>query len=229
MDTKTGSRWDVVVTATLVVCAVVTTGLVIHRELLQRVPPSSERPEPIFLEYWKSYLGKGYRLGPSDASVNIIEFADFECPACARFHKDLKTLRTKYPSQISITYIHYPLPAHRFAESAAIAAECAGDQGRFEELHDQLFEQQSQIGLKSWHDFAAEAGTPDLSVFESCMREKVPLSRVMEGRQLGDEVDITGTPTVVVNGWLFFRPPSGKELQKMIESILGKKSPVNGD
>ena len=181
-------KLDTVITVTLVVCALVTTGILIHRELFSSSARSARPAEqkPVLIAHWRDDLGKGTRLGPAEAPVQLLEFADFECPYCAGFHKDVKELRVRYPTQVTLTYVHFPLPGHRFALPAARVAECAGDQGRFEAMYDLLFDQQDQFGLKAWSEFATEAGVPDDATFETCIKRIDPIRRVVEGEQLGE-------------------------------------------
>jgi protein-disulfide isomerase len=185
--------------------------------------------EPVFIENWKSHLGTGVRLGPSNAPVQVIEFGDFECPFCATFHGRLKALRGLYPTKVAVSYVHYPLPSHRFAEPAARAAECAGEHGFFESMHDLFFEQQNTLGLKTWDEFATEARVPDLVAFASCMQDLDPVPRVTPGWQLGEQLDIQGTPTLIINGWKLTRPPTAEELDRMVRAVLAGKNPVAGD
>jgi protein-disulfide isomerase len=116
--------------------------------------------------------------------VRLLEFADFECPFCAQFNAALKALRERYPKQVALTYIHFPLPIHRFAEPAARASECADEQGRFEAMHDRLFEQQNLFGLKAWSDFADDAGVSNREAFENRIQGKLPITRITEGQRL---------------------------------------------
>jgi protein-disulfide isomerase len=224
-------KWDGVLTAALVVCALTTTGLVVHREFFTRSagPASQPQQKPVFIKDWKSVLEQGVLLGPSNAAIQLIEFSDFECPSCASFHKTLKTLRERFPAQVSLTYVHFPLPMHRFAQPAARVAECAGEQGRFESMHDQLFEQQASLGLKPWSDYAKEAAVPDLPAFEVCIKSTAPMPRVEAGQKLAAKLDVQGTPTIVINGWLLPQPPATEELDRMVKAVLAGKSPVSAD
>ncbi len=125
---------DTAITATLVLCALVTTGLVIRREFGLSAPiPGHMEQKPIFVEDWRAHLAKGVRLGPLDAPVQLIEFADFECPFCASFAKTLKVLFEHHPNKVTLTFIHFPLPMHRFALPAARVTP-----GRFERMHGAL-------------------------------------------------------------------------------------------
>ena len=222
------STLDAVLTTTLVGCALATTGVVIYREFI--APPTShgEQAEQraVFVDSWRSLLAQGAQVGPTEAPVHIIEFSDYECPFCANFHKTLKVLRDRYPKEVAITYIHFPLPTHRFAEPAVRVAECAGEQGRFEAVHDRLFNQQNQLGIKPWREFAIESGVPDSAAFDLCIRSVVPLQRVTQGRQSADQLGIRGTPTVIMNGWKLSHPPDVEELDAMVKEILAGRSPV---
>jgi protein-disulfide isomerase len=218
---------DAVITATLVLCALVTTGLVVRREFFAPAPPPAQAEQkPLFIKNWRTDLSRGVHMGSEQASVQFLEFADFECPFCASFHKDLKALGTRYPNKVALTFVYFPLPMHRFAEPAARVAECAGDQGRFEAMYDLLFEQQDKFGLKPWSEFASEAGVTDSAAFEACINRTEAIPRVAEGKALGNQLDIQGTPTVVINGWKLGRPPTLDEMDHMVKAILAGKSPV---
>ncbi|MGA9553611.1 MAG: thioredoxin domain-containing protein, partial [Candidatus Sulfotelmatobacter sp.] len=85
-------------------------------------------------------VGSAPRLGPETAPVQIIEFADYECPYCQKVNEDLLRLRDQFGSFVSIVFKDFPLPMHPLAAKAAEAARCAGAQGKFWEFHDSLFE-----------------------------------------------------------------------------------------
>jgi protein-disulfide isomerase len=219
---------DTVITTTLILCALVTTGLVVRREFFAKPPASAAARDekPVLVDNWRNHLTKGTLMGPADAPVQLIEFADFECPFCANYAKVLKTIMERYPQQVALTYVHYPLPNHRFAEPAARVVECAGVQGRFEAMHEVLFQHQREFGLKPWSDFAAAAGIADSVAFETCIQSKDPLPEVEAGKHLGQELNVQGTPTLLVNGWKLGRPPKADELDRMVKAVLDGKSPV---
>jgi protein-disulfide isomerase len=219
---------DTVVTVTLVVCALITTGVVLRREFFVRpVANALSEQKPIYIKDWRSHFAKGVRMGSEDARVQLVEFADFECPFCGTFHKNLKTLRERFPTQVALTFVHYPLPMHRFAIPAARVAECANDQGRLEAMYDQLFEGQDQFGLKPWDDYATAAGVPDIAAFDACIKKTDPIPRVEEGKALGAKLDVQGTPTIIINGWKLGKPPTESELDQMVQRVLAGKHPVD--
>jgi protein-disulfide isomerase len=174
-------RFDIVVTATLLICALVTTGLVVRREFFAPAPPRAQAEQkPFFIKDWRTHLAKGIRIGPEQAPFQLLEFAYFECPYCGSFHGALKIFGARYPTQVALNFVHFPLPGHRFALPAARVAECASDQGRFEAMYDLLFEQQDKFGLKSWSEFATAAEVPDMAAFDACIKKTDPIPRVEE-------------------------------------------------
>jgi protein-disulfide isomerase len=220
---------NAVLTSTLVACALITPGFVVHR---QRYAPEAKpvtvpsELTPTFFEDWKSHLGIGVRIGPSNAPVQLVEFGDFECRSCVTLHARLKALRSRYPDDVALSYVYFPLRAHRLSERAARAAECAHEQGRFAKMHDLLFEQQGNLGLKSWSAFAAEAGVLDVDYFSDCMEKRGPTQSIVRGRALGERLGIRRTPSFVINGWRLARPPTAEELDYMVQAILGGQPPV---
>jgi protein-disulfide isomerase len=219
------SKLETLITAALVACALTTSGIVVHREFV--VPSRHAEQRPVLVSDWRDVLSKGMRLGPTAGPVQLIEFADFECPFCGSFEKTLKALRDRYPNQVALVYVHFPLPMHRFAMPAARVAACAGEQGRFDAMHDQLFREQDQFGLKPWDDYAKAAGVLDLAAFDACIKKTDPIPRVEEGKAIGAKLNVKGTPTVIINGWKLGRPPTEAELDQMVQRILAGKPPVD--
>jgi protein-disulfide isomerase len=220
-------KLDTVFTVAMVACAVVTVGVLIHHEFF---PPAtalatSANRKPVFVNDWKAEMSHGSRIGPVGAPVQIMEFADFECPFCAGFHSLLKDLRRQYPNQVSIVYVDFPLSMHRFAIPAIRAVECASSQGRFDKMYDLLFDQQQQLGLKSWREYASDADVPDLDAFDSCVKRADPIPRLEEGKKLGDRLNVKATPTVIINGWMLPEPPTSEELGSLVRTILAGKDP----
>lgn len=87
--------------------------------------------------------GKGYVRGSADAQIKMVEFGDFQCPYCANSYPTVKALEAVYGEKLSVEFRHYPLPFHPYAQKASEAAECAGEQGKFWEMHDKLFSLQT--------------------------------------------------------------------------------------
>jgi protein-disulfide isomerase len=182
----------------LVICATIVTGIVIESRLDQRTQRAQEQ-QPIEVPDWKRYAAVGHRMGPADAPVVVTEFSDFQCPFCRRMHEMLTTAAAAHPGQVAVVYRHYPLAMHRQAMPAAIAAECAAEQGRFTAMHDILFEQQDSLGVTSWWAFATKAGVPDSARFTRCLASPAPRAVIARDTAAGNAVHVTGTPTLIIN------------------------------
>jgi protein-disulfide isomerase len=148
--------------------------------------------------------------------VTIIEFGDYQCPACRRWQPQIEEVLREYPDEVAFIYRHWPLPYHEHAYPAARAAECAGAQGAFWAFHRQLFEEEN------WHDdamtrFAKEVGVNDLDEFGRCLGDSSPVPAIEAGIEAAREIDAAGTPAVIVNGVLLASPPDSQTLKMMIQ------------
>ena len=139
--------------------------------------------------------------------MQIAVFSDLECPVCKAFHQPLSDLRVRHPTEVSVLFVHFPLTQHRFAMPAATALECAAAQGAQGSMVDRLYEAQDSLGLASWASLASTGGVEDTSEFGRCMAAEARPPRIDAGRTLGSRIGIRGTPTVIINGWMFSNPP----------------------
>jgi protein-disulfide isomerase len=143
-------------------------------------------------------VGNDPRLGPEKAPVQIVEFADYECPYCQSVSADLTRLREQFGAQVSFVYKDYPLPMHPLAARAAEAARCAGEQSKFWEYHDSLFETK-RLQMSDLKQHARDLKL-DTAAFDKCLDSSseaaVVKKDVVEGQRLG----LTGTPSFFVNG-----------------------------
>lgn len=142
--------------------------------------------------------------GNVDAPVTLVEYSDFQCPACAAFQPVLKEILATYGEKLRFEYKHYPLPVHPYAQQAAIAAEAAGQQGKFFEYHDALFEKQAEWSksptpVTSFTKYAEEL---NLDVEKFKQHQKSALLRDIVRADLNEakELGLTGTPTFYLNG-----------------------------
>jgi protein-disulfide isomerase len=222
--------WQVLA-AVAVSCLTVMTVILVKREFAgtptyaaaaASVPmPNLAAEPPVPVADWRSVSSVGHRIGPADAPVTIVEFSDFECPFCARFaQQTFPALQRRFQGQVALLYRHWPLSNHRYAYPAARAAECAAAQGRFQAMHDLLFEQREQLGTKTFGVFAREAGVADPVAFDACFDAPGPVPAIerdiAEARRIGGR----GTPTLVVNGMLMRPPYSEEALALQIEAAL---------
>jgi len=171
---------------------------------------------------------RGYTLGSGDAPVEITEYLDFECPVCASFATiQMPTIKEQLVNtgRVRWRYRDFPLPGHRYSRFSAHAAQCAGAQGKFFEMHDQLFynHQWAQTGkdpARLFRDLARAAGV-DLAQYDQCMQSGQFAARIEFSRQEGDRLLVDGTPTFFVNGQKlsFRRLPNSDDFKALVDSI----------
>jgi len=138
-------------------------------------------------------------IGPADAPVTIVEFSDFQCPYCQQSVGVLKELRRLYGKKIRLVYRDYPGPTHPHAPRAAEAAQCAGDQGKFWEYHDLLFDRQTPGTGWDYASLASELGLHS-ETFSTCLISGRYREEVSKDLQDGFTLGITSTPTFFING-----------------------------
>lgn len=138
--------------------------------------------------------------GPGSAPLTLVEYGDFQCPYCGRAYFVVKELEEELGPQLRVVFRHFPLATiHPYAESAAQAAEAAGEQGRFWEMHDILFENQDALAVENLLEYA-QALALDMTQFEEALSSGRHLPRVKEDFLSGVRSGVNGTPTFFVNG-----------------------------
>ncbi|MEY2664578.1 MAG: hypothetical protein RIT04_386 [Candidatus Parcubacteria bacterium] len=162
--------------------------------------------------------------GSTTAPIAIVEYSDFQCPACEAYHPLLKRLIAEEGTRFSFVYRHFPLPQHKNAYPSAIATEAAGKQGKFWEMHDIIFEHQ-----RDWQDledptvlFTEYAKTIGLSL-EQFSADFKDTSGVLHAKaeaslKEGQKTGIQGTPTFFVNGKMIDNPRSYEALKAILEN-----------
>jgi formate-nitrite transporter family protein len=143
---------------------------------------------------------RDHTLGAADARVTLVEYGDFECPDCGRAYPVLKAVQKALGPNLLFVFRHFPLRAsHPHAGAAAEAAEAAGAQGRFWEMHDRLFEHQMALEDDALRRHARKLGL-DLEQFEREMRLHTHEGRMREDLASGAASSVRGTPTLFING-----------------------------
>lgn len=162
------------------------------------------------------------RKGPDDATVKIVEFADFQCQHCREANATIEKILETYPKDVSYVFKDFPLSFHQFAQKAHEAARCAGDQDRFWEMHRILFENQNSLAESDILKYAKKIGS-DMNRFGLCLKygehSKEVLGSVDEGKSAG----VIGTPTFFVNGILISGAKSFDELKETINREIERK------
>lgn len=137
--------------------------------------------------------------GPATAPVTILEWSDFQCPFCREVQPVLGRLLAEFPDTVRLVFKDFPLRSHEMAVPAALAARCAGAQGRFWEYHDMLFVAQPAFAREDLIGYARRLGL-DTTRFGECLDRAAPRDAVMADQREGREAGVRATPTFFVNG-----------------------------
>ena len=141
--------------------------------------------------------------GPADAAVTLVEYGDYECPHCGRAYPVVREVQRRLGAKLRFVFRNFPLSeGHPHAQHAAEAAECAGAQGRFWEMHDTLFEHQGALLDRDLVEYAAAIGLDPVK-FEDDLRTHAYKSRVREDFISGVRSGVNGTPTFFIDGVRF--------------------------
>jgi protein-disulfide isomerase len=165
--------------------------------------------------------------GGANAPVTLEEFSDFQCPACGNLEPGLRKVVNDYGERVRLVFRNYPLPMHRYAFFAARAAEAAGQQGKFWEMHDALYDNQ-----KEWSDsmeprvqfdaYATRLGL-DVQRFKADVERQDLSDRIKADMQRGNTLNVRGTPTVYLNGRELMpgKLVTEEDLRREIDAALG--------
>jgi len=155
-------------------------------------------------------------LGPEDAPVTVVEYGDYQCPYCADMHPMLKAIAKSMGTQMRFVFRHMPLiEMHPYAQHAAEAAEAAGAQGKFWEMHDAIFQQQSELGSDLLHQLALKLKL-DIEQFSSDLEARRFRPRVKRDFMGGMRSGVAATPTLFINGKRYEGPLSQASLLSAI-------------
>lgn len=173
--------------------------------------------EPLISEEWV--------VGNPNASVKLVEYSDFQCPACLAYQPLLKQVLATYGDKIAFVFRHYPLyQIHPNADLASRVAESAGLQGKFWEMHDMLFDgQRTWSGMLNpesvFEKYAVDLGL-NLEKFKADINSDSVLKEVASDYQRGARIGVTGTPTFILNGIKMRNPDNFAGFQSAIDSAL---------
>ncbi len=147
---------------------------------------------------------KGQKIGSDSAKVKLVEFSDFQCPACKAAEPEVKQVLAKYKNDLQFIYRHFPLPQHKNGRAAATLAEAAGEKNKFWEMHEKLFN--NQEGWSVLPDptsyFLDLAGSIDLDKdqVKKALENKPYEGKINEDVAEGQVLGVNSTPTFFVNG-----------------------------
>lgn len=160
--------------------------------------------------------------GPADAPVTLLEYGDFECPFCGRAYWELKKLERMVGDQVRFVFRHFPLSQiHPHAMLAAEAAEAAGAQGKFWEMHETLFQNQHNLEAQALIGYASQLGL-DVPRFNRDLQQHRHLPKVRRDFLEGVRSGVNGTPTFFINGVRWNGPYTAEAL---LAGIQGQATP----
>lgn len=165
-------------------------------------------------------------MGNPKAKIVFVEFADFQCPHCRLASGIMKKVVDKHKDEIVFYYKHFPLGGHPQASIAAAASLAAHKQGKFWPMHDLIFANQSKLSDDSYTGFAKQIGL-NLKRFDEDMKSPVIRGQVMADKAEGEKAQLTGTPTLYVNGRLYMGEKSVDAISAHIAEL--KKAPAKKD
>lgn len=177
-----------------------------------------------------SGLGEDFHKGSPDAKVKIAEFVDFQCPACANASKTMRQLHSEFGDKVLIVFKNFPLSSdcntavqskmHVNACAAAKLARCAGANGKFWEMHNQLFDNQSNINETSLTAWAKEFGGLNDAQIKECLVSKDVAAKIQDDARQASEAGLQGTPTIFFNGQKYNGNADIESLRAVINALL---------
>lgn len=198
----------------------IATGTLLYRAKrppVLEIPKNSATPE-------KAGTESMHVRGEANAPVTFEEFGDFQCPPCAKLAPASRQLEEDYGDKLRVIFRHFPLAIHPHAQDAALAAEAAGLQGRFWEMHDLLYKEQAGWSKAAdarplFNSYAGMLGL-NLDRFKADLDRPEVKERVASDQKRGTELGVSGTPTIFINGRQVPPPVDAAALRTAIDAVL---------
>lgn len=172
------------------------------------------------------FVNGEYLPASSSAAITLVEFGDYECPACGIYEPYVKKILTDFPGKVTYVFRNYPLPQHKNAPISSYAVEAAGIQGKYWEMHEKMFVNQSAwSGLSDpsgvFVSYAKDLGL-NVDQFTSDMNSKKVKDIVQRDTSDGNTVKLTETPTFYINDTKVSLTGDANQLESLIQSEIGK-------
>ena len=181
--------------------------------------PQPGKPDPAAT--YKVTVDDAVTKGSAEALVTLVEWSDFQCPYCSRVGPTMKQLEKDYGGDLRIAFKHNPLGFHPRAKPAALAAEAAGKQGKFWEMHDKLFENQKDLTDENFVAWAGELGL-DVEQFKKDIADPALAKKVDAQQAQGATLGARGTPAFFVNGRFLSGAQPVENFKKLIDEEKAK-------
>lgn len=192
------------------------------RSLLSSPEPAREI-SPRQVDTARVHLGGGM-LGNPRTPIEIVEFSDFQCPACKVLSASLDSLLMLDSALVHVRFRHYPLvDIHPSSLAAATASQCANNQHKFTRFHDLVFSQQEYVGLRPWTTFADDAGIPDTLTFISCTHSAVAMAAVAMDTLRARALGVRATPSFIIGDSMWTGSLSTAMLSRIVRRIASQR------
>jgi len=164
-------------------------------------------------------VGSAPIRGGKDAELTIVAFSDFQCPFCSRVNPTLAQINQAYGDKARVVFKHLPLRIHPDAPAAHAAAEAAGRQGKFWEMHDKIFANQRELSDAKYVEWARELGL-DVARFEADRKSEATKQRVAQEEDEANRLGVSGTPAFFINGRFVSGAQPFEAFQRVIDEEL---------
>lgn len=184
----------------------------------------SKSEKPVVADLSKLVKEDSLKISTDSAKVTLVEFGDYQCPACAIAHPGIKKVISDFPGEINFVFRHFPLSQHKNAEIAARAVEAANLQGKVWEMHNKLYESQPEWeneanAIEILKKYAGEFGM-DTQKFDSDINNDVIKQKIRSDISDGNALGVNSTPTLFFNSQLYKKTYSYQDLKEEVESRL---------
>ena len=162
--------------------------------------------------------------GNQQAAIALVEYGDYQCPYCGLAYPVVKRLQRHFANDLKFVFRNFPLvQSHEYALLAAAAAEAAGNQGQFWEMHDMLYEHQEQLTSQDLLSYAKDLKL-DLIQFDQDIKSEAILNRIRADYGSGEMSGIEGTPAFFINGEKYIGAPQFSEMKQFIEELITRRT-----
>lgn len=183
-------------------------------------PEEEEAPTKVDMD--KLVADDDPQRGPKNAKITIVEFSDYQCPFCERFYQQtLPELLRDYGDKVRFAFKDFPLPMHPEAQKAHESAHCAGDEGKYWEMHDILFENRNSLDVDALKRYASKLGL-NAAKFNQCLESGKYEKSVKEDMRVARTVGVNGTPTFFINGQRLVGAQPAEAFREKIDAILAE-------
>ena len=192
-----------------------------QKEMMKLIKPvQAGRPAIDYNKVHNIPIGNSPVRGNPNAPVTIVEFSDFQCPYCSRLQPTLKQVLKEYPDKVKLVFKEFPLSFHKEAKNASKATLAAGEQGKYWEMHDLVFENYNKLNEEKFKEIALKLGL-DMDRFMKDYKSNKYDEGIQKDINLGTSIGVRGTPSIFMNGKRM-GPRAFDDFKTLIEGYLKK-------